>query len=74
MRAARRGGDDRRVEIWIRVQETRPPQGTLAANGGPARPFAGWLGLLAALEAVISPRSTPPPGPPGPCPPPGSGG
>jgi hypothetical protein len=45
-------------------QGADPPRGRLLA-GQAAYPFAGWLGLAAALEQAIGTGSAPPsPGPP----------
>lgn len=41
----------RRIEISLVVDlDAQPIRGTVAAHGGVPHPFAGWLGLTAALE------------------------
>ena len=41
------------MKIRITVDQTPPPQGTLTDDAGQVRPFAGWLELLATLEAAV---------------------
>jgi hypothetical protein len=42
--------------ITLELDPGGPPiSGRLSASADPARPFIGWIGLLAALEATIGP-------------------
>ena len=42
------------IRIW--VDACQPPTGRVAAaEGGPARPFVGWLQLLAILAQALQP-------------------
>lgn len=51
-----------RMEVSIVFDQVSPPVGTVLPRSGddldrgPAVPFAGWLGLLAALEELIIPE------------------
>ena len=50
-------GHDSHVEIVIRGEPGAPPSGTVAVDGGPARRFESWLGLLRLLAAALDPQS-----------------
>jgi hypothetical protein len=42
------------IEVTLRVERgDRGLHGTVAVEDEPAREFSGWLGLLAALEALV---------------------
>jgi len=41
------------VEITIRLDELAPPVGEAGKAGSAARPFVGWLGLLALLGELL---------------------
>ena len=47
-------GSGTRIEIEL-LQGGAEPQGGLSVGGGPQRPFAGWIGLISALESVVHP-------------------
>ena len=47
-----------RVTIELKRTET-PILGTVYVEAEPDRPFVGWIGLLAALEAVLDADSHP---------------
>lgn len=34
------------------------PQGEVSVGDGPKRPFAGWIGLVAALESIVQSAPT----------------
>ena len=40
-------------ELIVRITTTVPLTDTVIAPGEPARPFAGWMDLLLALDASI---------------------
>lgn len=41
------------VRIEITVRPTAAPCGVVSVDGGPDRPFAGWLQLLAILGELL---------------------
>ncbi len=54
---ARRIAHAGHVDITIRLHELGPPTGEVGEAGGPARPFVGWLGLLALLDDLLQPQA-----------------
>jgi hypothetical protein len=41
------------VRIVLEVDSSEPLQGRLLADSAAAQPFAGWLGLMAALRQIL---------------------
>ena len=56
----RLGGEPRRFSLEVRFDQT-PIEGRLyAEDGALMRPFSGWLGLMAAIDAAsMDPTGTP---------------
>jgi len=49
------------VEIRIWMDTTQPPTGrVVTVEGGPAKPFAGWLQLLSILAGALQPPAAAP--------------
>ena len=44
------------VRIEISVERGPPPSGVVVVDGGPARRFDGWLGLLRLLADALHPQ------------------
>jgi hypothetical protein len=44
------------VRIEINVERGPPPSGVVVVDGGPARRFDGWLGLLRLLADALHPQ------------------
>jgi len=58
-----RGAHAVAVRIEIDAVAATPPSGEVVIDGAPARPFAGWLELLAILTEVLSPAGAESAGP-----------
>ncbi len=41
------------MEIEIRLEQTRPPAGTIRSSRHSARVFHGWLGMLRELSVLL---------------------
>ncbi|MGI8506498.1 MAG: hypothetical protein ACR2MK_06765 [Solirubrobacteraceae bacterium] len=50
-----------RLELWL---DGDSPTGRAIAHGEPERRFTGWLGLVAAVEALVDGGRDPGPGAP----------
>jgi hypothetical protein len=49
--------------IVIELSQGEPePKGELSVAGAPERPFAGWIGLISALEQALEASPAPRPG------------
>lgn len=60
-----RGGSAHAVTVHIEIDAVAatPPSGEVVIDGAPARPFAGWLELLAILAEVLPPSGAESAGP-----------
>ncbi len=50
------GGTATQIVIEL-LQGGAEPKGELSVGGGQQKPFAGWLGLIAALESAVHSRA-----------------
>lgn len=54
--------DDRKLRIALELDlHGDEVRGTARSDGSPAREFTGWLGLIAALDAIVAAPPPPPP-------------
>jgi hypothetical protein len=51
------GGGPLRLTLDIEPSSD-PVRGSIAADGAPSRPFAGWVGLMQALESALATART----------------
>lgn len=58
--SAKETGKGQDMRIAIDVRPGRAPNGEVSADGGDARPFSGWLQLLAILAELLPRPGTEP--------------